>query len=335
MFNKSITLLKITMNIMVLMIIATISMSCGKKSITQPMLLLEIGSFQELEKISEFSFAIMNDNVDDSLKFSTENAKMMNWVAERNDQFVIGLGNHLKKDLDSSFFETVKANQWWRQNFYPNIAGNENEFYGNGKDDWGAGGRMLTDFDFHQNENVEMCNNGCEYYAKIDVNGYIIHLIQLHFSDQPEDDKLAFREDSRQYLLTTLQNIEKSSKDIIIVAAHARSGHWIDDIGNRDLKLILLRKCDLVLCATNHRYGRKSFPGFEPTGAVLLNTGSLNHSSKKGYVHVSVIKEPLRMVIQYINIEDDEMSLQHDRTGILKYVGGLITTVDIQRTDSD
>jgi len=316
--------MKNTISIFILFISICFSqVSCEKNPVKKSINLNEVSNFQELKDISEFSFVLMNDNVGDSLEASEENAKMIKWMAEYDDQFAIGVGDHVKKDLNNSFLELVKEDNWWNQNFYPNIAGQENEFFGEGRDDWGAGRQLLNDMNFSQHTNVEMRDNGCEYYAKISVKGYTIHLIQVHFPDSPSDDKVAFPEDSRLYLLDKLKSIDKKSKDIIIVSTHARSGHWIDNIGNRDLKVTLLMKCDLVLCATSSSFWRKSYGGYEPLGAVLLNTGSVTHGNK-GYVHVSVIEDPMRLVIQYVNTHNDEMELQDGRV-YLKYVGGLIT----------
>ncbi len=309
--------------IALIILISILQVSCEKNPVKKSIDFGEISNFQELKDISEFSFVIMNDNVGDSLEASEDNANMIKWTAEYDDQFVIGVGDHVKKDLNNSFFEMVKEDYWWNQNFYPNIAGQENEYYGESRDDWGTGKQLLTDMNFSKHTNVEIRDNGCEYYANISVKGYTVHLIQVHFSDSPNDDKVAFREDSREYLYNKLKSIKRESKDIIIVSAHARSGHWIDNIGDRNLKVMLLTKCDLVLCATSNNFWRKSFGGYEPSGAVLLNTGSVNYGNK-GYVHVSVIEDPMRLIIQYVNTYNEEMMLQDGRV-ILKYVGGLIT----------
>ena len=307
-------------------------MSCSVSPIAKPeqLSLPNINSFEDLKNISVFSFAIMSDNKGDSPKNCPQNARMAKWIKQTNDQFVIGLGDHLKLAWDNSFLNVIKNNPWWNQNFYPNIADGENEYYGMSEDDWGSGGELLQEMNFSQHSHVIMRKNGSEYYAKIPFKKYTVHLIQLHYPDSPHDDRLAFPEDSRQYLKTTLQHIDKGPKDIIIVAAHSRTGYWID-ILNDELKKIVMEKSDLVLSATTHKFGRKVVAAYENSGALIINTGSVNYPypfTHGGYVHVSVLEDPLKLIVQYINTEKDGMKLQDNRHAILKVIGGEISFID-------
>lgn len=328
------------MSIVVIIMIATILLGCAQRSISKPetsFALHEINTIQELEELAVFSFAIMSDNKGDSPQNSPENARMVTWIEQRHDQFVIGLGDHLKAGWENSFSDMIKENPWWNQNFYPNIADGENEYYGHSQADWGAGGKLLEEMNFSQHVNVEIRENGCEYYAKILVKGYTIHLIQLHYSDSPYDDELAFREDSRQYLQTTLQYIDKGSKDIIIAAAHSRTGFWID-ILDEELRKNVMETCDLVLSATTHKFERKILTDYERSGALVINTGSVNYPAPLcygGYVHVSVLEDPLRLIVQYINTEKEEMRLQNGKYAILKVIGGEISFVNFRLVHSE
>ena len=294
-----------------------------------------IKTIQDLSEQAAFSFAIMSDNKGDSRKNSTENARMAKWIKDSNDQFVIGLGDHLKRGWDNSFLEMIKQDPWWNRNFYPNIADGENEYYGTCQEDRYAGGQLLKDMNFSQHKNVIIRDNGSEYYAKIPVNGYTVHLIQLHYPDSPENCYVAFSEDSRQYLSSTLKGIKKEPKDIIILGAHSRSGFWIGVLDD-DTKKLVMEKADLVLSATTHYFQRKILTEYEHTGALLINTGSVNYplaipleDSHGGYVQVSVLESPLRLVVQYINVEDlDDMELADRKHAIIKVIEGDISFID-------
>ncbi len=326
-------ILKITMPIILIVVFTSILPGCTNAPKIKPgtHTLPEIKSIQDLQDISLFSFAIMSDNKGDSPKNSRENFKMVKWIKQSDDQFVIGVGDHLKRGWDNSFLDMIKEDPWWNQNFYPNIADGENEFYGTCQEDWGAGGKLLEELNFSHHSNVSIRENGNEYYAKIAVDEYTVHLIQLHYPDSPKDYEKSFPEDSRQYLKTTLQSIDKGPKDIIIAAAHSRTGFWID-ILDEEIKGIVMEKCDLVLSATTHYFQRKKLPDYKNSGALLINTGSVNYPlplSHGGYVHVSVLENPLSLIVQYINVEDeDEMVLQDTRHAIRKIIGGKISFID-------
>lgn len=326
-------MLKITIPIIVIAVVTSILSGCINAPKIKPgtHTLPEINSIQDLQNLSVFSFAIMSDNKGDSPENSPENFKMVKWIKQSNDQFVIGLGDHLKRGWDNSFLDMIKEDPWWNQNFYPNIADGENEYFGECQSDWGAGGKLLEEMNFSQHSNVAIRKNGSEYYAKISVDEYTVHLIQLHYPDIPRDCDLAFPEDSRQYLKTTLQSIDKGSRDIIIAAAHSRTGNWISDL-DKELRKIVMDKADLVLSATTHYFQRIKLPDYKQSGALLINTGSVNYPlplSHGGYVHVSVLEDPLSLIVQYINVEDeDEMELQDTRHAILKVIGGEISFID-------
>jgi hypothetical protein len=285
-----------------------------------------VETIADLDSLAVFHFAIMSDNKGDSPENNPENARMVKWIENTNAEFVIGLGDHLKKGWNNSFLDMIQQDEWWNQNFYPNIADGENEFYGEGQFDWCAGGELLKDFGFTDKKNVDIRENGCEYYAQISGDGYIVHLIQLHYPDQPKEDSLAFRETSKEYLRDKLNGISKGEKDIIVVGAHSREGFWIDQLP-ADLKTLVMEKCDLVLSATTHFFERNIVPGYEDSGALVINTGSVNYPAKYcpgGYVDVHVLENPKRLIVQYINAEIPERELQHKTYAFQKVIGGKI-----------
>lgn len=178
---------------------------------------------------------------------------------------------------------------FWHNHFYPNVADGENEYYGNGQDDYGAGAPILDEVDLDASAEVEIHTNrgeDCEYYARITEGDFTVHLIQLHFSDQPSDTSFSFNSDSRQYLIETLNSIDKDEHDIIIACAHSRSGHWVDLL-DEDRREAVMEKADLVLSATTHKYERQLVEGYgAEDGALCLNTGSITHanSGPDGYL---------------------------------------------------
>jgi len=292
-----------------------------------------IQTIKELDKAAIFNFAIMSDNKGDSPISSRQFANMVKWIEESNDQFVIGLGDHVKKDWENSFLHFLKENRWWHQNFYPNVADGENEFYGRSQADWGAGAPILEEVDLSKRPNVAVRKNHCEYHAKIGAKGYTIHLIQLHYSDQPKEDSIAFNQDSKRYLIDVIKSIDKGPRDLIIAAAHSRTGFWVDRL-SPEQRDVVMDKCDLVLSATTHFWERKNIPGYEHSGPLFINTGSITYPSRYcpyGYVQVHVLGKPLSLVVQYINADRPEREMQSSEYAFIKVVGDKILKTDFRK----
>ncbi len=144
-----------------------------------------LSMMQLLDRTADFSFAIMSDHKGSAPANSPEMTRMVQWIRESGDRFVIGLGDHLCKRFKNPFLDFLAQNQWWHDNFYPNIADGENQFYGTGQGDWGAGGKLLDVVGISSRADVTVRENGCEYYARIPVGRFTVHLIQLHYPDQP------------------------------------------------------------------------------------------------------------------------------------------------------
>ncbi len=292
-----------------------------------------IHTIQELDRAAVCNFVIMSDNKGDSPKSSKRFAHMVKWIEESDDQFVIGLGDHVKKGWENSFLTFLRENRWWYQNFYPNVADGENEFWGKGQADWGAGAPILEEVDLSTHPNVIVRGNRCEYYAKIGVEDYTVHLIQLHYSDQPDEDSIAFTQSSKRYLMDVLESIDKGLKDIIIAAAHSRTGFWIDQL-SPEQRAVVMDKCDLVLSATNHFWERKVIPGYEDSGPLFVNTGSITYPARYcpyGYVQIHVLRKPLSLVVQYINADRSEREMQSSDYAFIKVIGGEILKTDFRK----
>lgn len=288
--------------------------------------LASIRSMTDLDEIALFTFSIMSDNKGDSPRNSTQFARMVQWIEESGDKFVIGLGDHVAIGLENSFLPFLAENKWWHDHFYPNVADGENEYYGRGQWDWGAGGKILDAVDLRSRSGVEIRPNGAEYYARIAVKGYTVHLIQLSYPDEPPAPQLAFKPDSRRYLVETIQGIKKGEKDIVVACAHSRYGSWIGMLSDEQQKVVM-EKADLVLSATAHVFARIPVSGYDDHGALCLNTGSITHPrfiSPPGYVQVHVVQNPLRLVVQYVRVDHRRRELQSGNYAWLKYVAGKV-----------
>ncbi|MCK4421404.1 hypothetical protein KAW48_06350 [candidate division WOR-3 bacterium] len=314
-------------------IVLTTSVGCEKIYQFTEGKISGINTIESLDKGAVFSFAIMSDNKGDSPEDKKQFANMVQWIEESGDKFIIGVGDHVKKGWDNNFLHFLKENEWWHERFYPNVADGENEFYGKNQGDWGAGAPILDEVALFERSNVSIRENKCEYYAKIKVKGYTVHLIQLHYSDQPKVDSIAFTQDSKQYLMDVLNSIEKGPKDIIIAAAHSRTGFWIEQLSDEQ-RDVVLDKCDLVLSATTHFFERMIIPGYEDKGPLIINTGSITYPCAYcpyGYVQVHILKKPFTLVVQYINADRPKREIQYQEYAFIKIIGGEILTTNFRK----
>jgi hypothetical protein len=154
-------------------------------------------SIKKLDSIAVLSFAIMSDNKGYALENSDMN-KCDLWMREAGDKFVLGLGDHVKGNRANPFLDLMKTDSLWHNHFYPNVADGENEFWGRDQEDWGAGAPILDYVGLDKRKNVDIRSNNCEYYAIEEHNGIRVHIIQLHYSDNPPDPAIAFNESTRK-----------------------------------------------------------------------------------------------------------------------------------------
>lgn len=281
---------------------------------------------EDLDSLALFSFAIMGDNQGLEARDNLRMARMTKWIDDSGDAFVIGTGDHISEAHGNGFLSFIRQQEWWHRNFYPIASDAENDYYGTGQDDWGAGRCLFDEIGLHERPGVSFHNNGVEYYAPITVKGYTIHFIALHYPDQPEDEAIAFPEESREYLAQTISHIVKTGKDIIIAAAHSRWGFWYDYLSERQKKIIN-EKCDLVLSGTTHCYAREVFTGMEHSGPLILNAGSptlARFGSPNGYLQVHVMEHPLTLVVQYHDVDKERRTLNNPPYAFFKVVDGSI-----------
>ncbi len=280
---------------------------------------------EDLDKAAAFSFSIMSDNKG----YSTENPAMKKcdlWIREGGDSFILGLGDHVKKNRPNPFLSLIAHDSLWHDHFYPNVADGENEYWGKGQGDWGAGAPILDSVDLSHRKNVQIRDNKCEYYAIEKHEGITVHIVQLHYSDSPDDPNFAFNESSRQYLMDILDSIDKTNKDIIVVLAH--DGPWVEQL-SAERKTKLMNKADLVLGATTHIFQRYYFLGKDvDTGAASFNTGAVGNSLVSGFLQVHVLKNPTRMVVQYQMTHKDDRQLQDKGFAFEKVINGKTSEID-------
>jgi hypothetical protein len=281
-----------------------------------------------LDREAAFSFAIMSDHKGLSSVDSERFARMEGWIRDSGDAFVVGLGDHLKINRPNTFLDFLKENRWWHDHFYPNVADGENEYYGGAQESWGMGKPILDHVGLEKRPDITLGETGCDYYAKIPVGAYTVHLIQLHFPDHPRDDKLSFRKISRDFLASRLADLEKGPNDIVVAAAHSISGFWINQLSKTEKDLVA-EKCDLMLSATTHHFERKKLAEYGDRGALMINTGSVTYpdsdiiGSVPGYVQVHILENPLRLDVKYLNVDLEQRTLPAGEYAYTKFVGGV------------
>jgi len=280
---------------------------------------------EKLDNLASFSFSIMSDNKG----YSIENSHMYKcdkWIREAGDRFIIGLGDHVKDNRPNPFLDFLKNDSLWHNHFYPNVADGENEFWGEDQADWGAGAPIFDYVNLYNKANVQVRENKCEYYALEEHEGIKVHIIQLHYSDSPDDPLFALNESTRTYLMSTLDGIDKTDNDIIVVLAH--TGPWVNQL-SKERKIKLLKKADIILGATTHRYERYYLSDKNiNTGAIAFNTGAVGNSGDNGFLQIHILKNPTRMIIQYQRTKNETRELQKDGFSYEKIINGKIRKID-------
>ena len=323
--------------ILTLLILGVIFSDTANPAVTAEEGLPDVKSIADLDRLASLHFAIMSDNKGDSPLSSVEFARMTAWIREGKPAFMIGLGDHVKYRWENTFIPWLQSDPWWREHFYPNVADGENEYYSptHRQSDYGEGAPILDLVELEAHASVIRPNRS-EYYAQISVDDYTVHLIQMHFSDQPMDTAVAFPESSRAWMIETLKGIEKGDKDLIIVAAHSRAGSW-DMVLSSERRQFLLNKADLVLSATTHRFEAWVPEGFEKGDAVCINTGAVNYPgpmTPNGYVEIHLI-ESVGVVGQYIDLTQTDRRLQRGRFAWVKPNDGPMRSLNLRPAATD
>ncbi len=310
--------------ILMFLVVAGSSADCGGSE-SDPVV-QEVDELAAFDAQSKFTFAIFSDNKGTGPASGLDMAAMLSGVNEMGAEFVLGLGDHLQgPPLDAQdFLGWITTDNWWPKHFYPVVADGENDYYGTGQGDWGAGRGLLDDLQLCDLPEVTCRDNHAEYHAVLPIADVTVHFISAHYPDSGTDP---FPEDSRQYLVDEVQSIERSGREIVIVAVH--TGNWLKDV-SAARQSILLQECDLLLGATTHFYQRYSYPD---DAALFLNTGSTGFSVWNNYLQVNVLDAPLRIVVQNMKTPGPR-ALQSGENCWVKEIGGSITTCDFEEQEA-
>jgi len=312
-----------TITVALLIGVSGLSSTCNNGSDHDPF--RDVEDVAALDAQSIFTFAIFSDNKGTGPDSGIAMAGMVEGVAEMEARFVLGLGDHLQgPPLDTQdFLGWVTADAWWADHFYPVIADGENNYYGTGQGDWGAGSGLLDDLGLCDQPEVTCRDNHAEYHAVLEVGDVTVHFITAHYPDSGLDP---FPAESRQYLVDEVQSIARTGREIIIAAAH--TGDWLEELSEAN-RSILLQNCDLLLGATTHVYKRYDYPD---DAALFLNTGSTGYSLWNNYLQGNVLEAPLRLVVQNMKAVDPRF-LQEGENCWVKVIGGLILPCDFTNAE--
>ncbi len=267
--------------------------------------LRNVENYKDIENQSIFNFSIISDNHGHSPYENLYMAKANYHIRKSNDICILGMGDHLSNKGNNEFLFFVCNDPFWKDNFYPSISDNDNAFYGQGQDDWGAGKLLFDAIDLSKRNHVTFSKEGVDYYAIINApKNYKIHFISLHFPDEPADTKKSFRESSKYFLHKTLLSINKTNRDIVVVGAHSRFGSWMTEI-NPELTRLVMSRADLVLSASTHYYERFTVDGYDNTGPLIINTGSIinpRFGAQPGFIQVHVMEQHQGLYINYVDV---------------------------------
>ena len=247
----------------------------------------------ELLRTAEFTFGVVTDNQGWSPINLIQFARADEWVKYNcGHSFMLGCGDHIGDPIDGAFANFIRTDWYWHNYFYPNPGDHDNSAYGGG---WGTGGAIFYEVDLYDRPWVTIRPNGCEYYAGIAVGDWTVHVIAIHIPDHPPDPVISFPEDSRQYLIDTLQSITRGPKDIIICTAHSIQGYWVHHL-SPERQAIVMETADFCFAGTSHCYERYIDPTYGDTdGALNLNAGNIIGRSPVGYVQCFVYDDPPRV----------------------------------------
>jgi len=286
-----------------------------------PVDITQLETIAELDELSLFTFGIFSDNKGDGPDTGEFGyvRTMIDATVAMDARFVLGIGDHVKRHagVTQDWVTFMTTDSWWFDNFYPVIADGENAYYGTGQGDWGAGRGLLDDLAFCDKENVTCRANGAEYHAVIAAEGIDVHFVVAHYPDSGDDP---FPEDSQRYLLSELQGITRTGREIVIATAH--TGQWLASkrwaLGE-GARQSVLDGADLLLGASTHFYTRYEYPDDQ---ALYMNTGATGYSFLyNNYIQVSVLDDPLRIVFQNMPA-DGERTLQTGGNCWIKEIQG-------------
>ncbi|MBP7562648.1 MAG: hypothetical protein KA886_02575 [Candidatus Cloacimonetes bacterium] len=275
----------------------------------------------ELDSLAEFSFIIMGDNRGESVESCQHFKKMSKWMKDANVSFVIGAGNHVKAGEKNPFLKLIRSDKWWQTHFYPNIAANEIEYWGNINPHKDKTYPFYNFFAFKNCEDNHFSPDNLIYYCKIPVKTYQIHLFQI---SSQMNDSLGSGNLAIQFLTNEFKHLYKSEKDLVIVMSAIDSALWMNLLTKKE-KDMIHKKTDLIVCSDKNGIIKNYEDKKDDSGALILNVGSVCFPDYKlfnGYLQVHFFKKPSAFLVQYVNTLKSSRELQTSDYAVLKYQNG-------------
>jgi hypothetical protein len=321
----------------------------------------QITSVGQLDDACMFRFAVWSD--DRGEINNPEVIKGTEWLLEGTEPvaFVLGGGDNSRGDTGwPEYMQEASTPDLWKYHYYNCIGDHENDAYGGGQSDWGAGGEMfdyLPGFwtrpnmrpnHYKQTGGGEMGDpiiwnettvdgNGNDYYMTledVDGSGVNIHILSLHISDQPSDFPWkAFREQTRQFMEDILLEFEakRTNRDILFLMGH--DANWTDQHEIREYRRDMIYTIpDYINEASSHSFKRRvgGIPISREDGPLYLNSGRVGGGSSN-YMECHVFDNPLRMTCQFMSLTNDNRQLYHyvddDHASYLKNIETKVNTV--------
>ncbi len=294
----------------------------------------DIRSYKDLKSKRAFSFSIISDLHGETPLTNRNVAKTTKWITEDESKFVLGLGDVDVTCAENCVMSFIVRSDWWSRNYFPTIGDTEDQYFIDDPQDetYKSAQLYLKVLGIHDRENVEVSPDGKEYYAIINYEGINIHFISLYYTDVIHGNRDLFPPESKEFLINTLNKIDKQANDIIIVGAHTEFGSFIYELDDADKNLVM-NKCDLLLSGGVHFFLSNSVEGYVEKGAINISCGSPSKArwgAPNGFVQIHVFKNPLSMVIQYLDLSKEELQLVDTPYSYIKVVNGLVHPVSFQ-----
>ncbi|MCD4652160.1 MAG: hypothetical protein K8S56_10320 [Candidatus Cloacimonetes bacterium] len=271
-----------------------------------------IRTIEGLDDRSDLTFSVFGDNRGESLETSIYLARMVRWIGESDNEFVIGMGDHLRRGKNSLFSDFIKEHIYWTQQFFPGISKGEEDFFGADN-----GCEFIKQTEVTYNRGFVYNNTGCAYYVPITRNGYVIHLIQLNrITSESVSSKAAF-------LNKQLKALKRDKKSFVILTANADETNWLTLLP-KSVQKLCREKADLIFTSNDnycHRIPLKARKKNEP---LMLDTGSTDHAYRwnpNGFIQIHVLSNPSALVVQYLDLSQPQREIQHSEFAWIKYPG--------------
>jgi len=292
-----------------------------------------------LDAVAAFSFTIFSDNKGNHVESDGFN-RMVTWSAAAANQLAyLGNGDIVCPHsgygpLSANLVDVwLPANPAFKAKFYPTVGDGENQYFSGAQRNW-CGGRPLLQhagiltFDsppqIGRPETVQAVRTiaaedrngdksppagelGCDYHAVIPSEPYRLHLISFTYADEPSDEPdVQLTERSRRWVMERLRSIERSGRDVVVVAAHSQC-RWDEQLAPPRRER-LYATADLIISSSCHTYQRWPAPTVEGNTAVMINSGQLA-LGENGFIRAHLVAggdgQPPVLVTRYLVADRD------------------------------